>query len=166
MSGAEKETAKEVKVDRTEQEAAASEAEQAAAEQAEAHKASHLDLLWERYYLKRTPGYLAAYIELGGDLSQLDEVTRKIIADALDAIPVKPSRHKPNDTNDINAFTTIEKWRAEKALKANDGRVPTLVEAWEVFADQRGHICGYSGWRDRYNRGKKLLAPILRHPKK
>jgi hypothetical protein len=104
--------------------------------------------------------HLANRIRAGGKLGPTDGVARDLIASALEEIPVKPSRHKPDDMRDMSAFQKIEKWRAEKALKANDGRQPTLDEAWDYFGDQKGDI-GYSGWRDRYNRGKKLLAPIL-----
>ena len=54
----------------------------------------HLDHIWDQYSITRNPTFLAAFVRLGGDIS--DEETRNLIADLLETAKFKHSRARPN----------------------------------------------------------------------
>jgi len=53
-----------------------------------------LNTMWENYAMTGSTEMLVAYIRAGGDLDPMNEELRKLIANALEAIPVKPSKRK------------------------------------------------------------------------
>jgi len=50
--------------------------------------------MWENYAETWSTEMLVAYIRAGGDLDPMNDELRELIADAPEAIPVKPSRRQ------------------------------------------------------------------------
>ena len=138
---------------------------------------SHIDSMWEAFGLSGEAKYLAAYLELGGEI---DAQVRASLVTFLREGP--PNRRGGRDNlRDVETYSAIESIRFEKTWEtlsvlhnagwfAESGKAEekkelpplpetmTLVEARGIFIKRSGRAMADDTVRKRYERGRDILS--------